>query len=54
MHVGIKKITKNCHRTCADKYSIDYYDHNIIKPNQDQFLDDDQFANPQLTEIFFY
>ena len=25
----------------------------IIRPNQDQFLDDDQFANPQLTEKVF-
>ena len=30
-----------------------YYDHNIIHPNQDQFLDEDRFANPQLTEKFF-
>ena len=27
--------------------------HNIIRPNQDQFLDEDRFANQQLTEIFF-
>ena len=32
---------------------IEYYDHNIISSNQDQFLDDDQFAKPQLTEKFF-
>ena len=24
-----------------------------MRSNQDQFLDDDQFANPQLTEKFF-
>ena len=30
-----------------------YYDHNIIRPNQDQFLDNDQFASPQSTEKFF-
>ena len=29
------------------------YDHNIIRANQDQFLDDDRFANPQITEKFF-
>ena len=34
-------------------YSIDYYDHKIICPNQDIFLNDDPFANPQLTEKFF-
>ena len=37
----------------ANNYSIEYYDHNIIRPNQDQFLDEDRFANPQLTEKFF-
>ena len=37
-----------------NEYSIDYYNHNIIRPNQDQFLDDYQFANPQLTEKFFF
>ena len=30
-----------------------HYDHHIIKPNKDIFLDDDKFANPQLTEKFF-
>ena len=29
---------------------MEHYDHNIIRSNQDQFLDGDQFANPQLTE----
>ena len=33
--------------------SIEYYDHNIIRSNQGQFLDDDNFANPQITEKFF-
>ena len=37
----------------ANDYSIEYYDHDIIRPNQDQFLDDDKFTNPQLTEKFF-
>ena len=32
---------------------IDYYDHNIIKPNKDIFLNNNPFANPQLTEKFF-
>ena len=32
---------------------MQYYDHNIIRPNQDQFLDEDRFANPQLTEKIF-
>ena len=37
----------------GNDFSIEQYDHNIIKPNQDQFLDDDKFASPQLTEKFF-
>ena len=37
----------------ANEYSIKHYKHNIIRPNQDQFLDDDKFANPPLTEKFF-
>ena len=37
----------------ANKFAIEYYDHNIIRPNQDQFSDEDRFANPQLTEKFF-
>ena len=32
---------------------MEYYDHNIIRSNQDLFLDDDQLANPQLKEKFF-
>ena len=37
----------------TNEYSIDHYDHNIIRPNEDIFLNDDQIANPQLTEKFF-
>ena len=37
----------------ANDYSIDYYDHNIIRPNEDNFLKNDPFANPQLTEKLF-
>ena len=33
--------------------SIDYYDHNIIRLNEDIFLNNDPFANPQLTEKVF-
>ena len=55
-HVGFKKLLRKFTAPRANEYSIDYYDHdhNIIRPNQDQFLDDDIFANPQLTEIFFH
>ena len=53
-HVGYKKKTKKMFTAPRDKdYSIEHYDHNIIRPNQDQLLDDDKFANPQLTEKFF-
>ena len=37
----------------ANDYSIDYYDHNITRPNEDLFLNNDPLASPQLTENFF-
>ena len=37
----------------ANEHSIDHYDHNIKRPNEDIFLNEDKFANPQLTEKFF-
>ena len=52
-YVGYEKLLKTFTALRANKYSIEYYDHNIIRSNQDQFLDDDQFANPQLTEKIF-
>ena len=52
-HVGYKKLLKMFTAPRANDYSIKHYDHNIIRPNQDQFLDDDKFANPQLNENFF-
>ena len=52
-YVGYKKLLKTFTAPRANDFSIEYYDHNIIRPNQDQFLDDDHFANPQLTEKFF-
>ena len=36
----------------ANDYSVDYYDHNIIRPNED-FLNNYPFASPQLTEKIF-
>ena len=51
-YVGYKKLLKTFTATRANDFSIEYYDHNIIRPNQDQFLDKDRFANPQITEIF--
>ena len=53
-YVGYKKLLKTITAPRANDFSIEYYDPNIIRPNQDQFLDEDRFANPQLTEIFFY
>ena len=49
-HVGYKKLLKMFTAPRANEYSIEHYDHNIIRPNQDQFLflNDDKFANPQL------
>ena len=52
-YVGFKKLLKTFTAPRANDFTIEYYDHNIIRPNQDQFLDDDRFANPQLTEKFF-
>ena len=53
-HVGYKKLLKVFTAPRANDYSIEYHDHNIIRPNKDQFLDEDKFANPQLTEKFFH
>ena len=50
-YVGNKKLLKTFTAPRANDYSIEYYDHNIIRPNQDQFLED-RFANPQLTKNF--
>ena len=52
-YVGYKKLLKTFTAPRANDFSFEYYDHNIIRSNQDQFLDDDQFANPQLTKKFF-
>ena len=52
-YVGFKKLLKTFTAPRANDFTIEYYDHNIIRPNKDQFLDDDRFANPQLTENFF-
>ena len=37
----------------ASDYSIDYYNHKIIRPNEDLFLNNDPFASPQLNEKIF-
>ena len=52
-YIGYKKSLKTFTAPRANEFSIAYYDHNIIRFNQDQFLDDDRFGNPQLTEKFF-
>ena len=52
-YVGFKKLLNTFTAPRANEFTIEYYDHNIIRPNQDQFLDDDRFASPQLTEKFF-
>ena len=52
-HVGYKKLLKIFTAPRANESSIEHYHHKIIRPNQDQFLDNDKFANPQLTEKFF-
>ena len=52
-YVGHRKLLKTFTAPRANDYSIEYYDHNIIRPNQDQYLDEDRFANPQLTKKLF-
>ena len=52
-YVGYKKLLKTFTAPRANEYTIEYYGHIIIRTNQDQFLDDDRFANPQLTEKIF-
>ena len=52
-YVGYKKSLKIHTAPRANECTLEYYDHNIIRANQDQFLDDDRFANPQITEKFF-
>ena len=52
-YVGYKKLLKTFTVPRANNFSIEYYNHSIIRPNQDQFLDEDRFANPQLAENFF-
>ena len=52
-YVGFNKLLKIFTAPRANDFSIEYYDNNIIRPNQVQFLDEDPFANPQLTEKFF-
>ena len=37
----------------TNEYSIDHYDQHIQRPNEDTFLNDDKFANPQLTQKIF-
>ena len=52
-YVGYKKLLKTFTAPRANDFAIEYYDQNIIRPYQDQFLDEDRFAKPQLTEKFF-
>ena len=52
-YIGYKKSLKTFTAPRANEFTLEYYDHNIIRTKQDQFLDDDRFANPQLLEKFF-
>ena len=52
-HVGYKKILSSLTVPKDNDYSIEYYDHDITRSNEDQFHNDDNFANLQLTEKFF-
>ena len=50
IYVGYKKLLKTFTAPRANDFAIEYYDHSIIRLNQDQFLDENRFANPQLTK----
>ena len=50
--LDVKKLLKTFTAPRANEFAIKYYDHNIIRLNQDQFLDEYRFANPQLTVNF--
>ena len=52
-YVGYNNLLKSFTAPRANEFAIEYYDHNIIRPNQDQFLDENRLANPQLTEKIF-
>ena len=52
-HIGYKQTLTIFIAPKANENSIDHCDHHIIRPNEDHFLNDDKFANPQLTEKFF-
>ena len=41
-YVGYKKLLKTFTAPRANNFSKENYDHNIIRPNQDQFLDEDR------------
>ena len=43
-YIGYKRLLKTFTAPRANEFTIEYYDHNIIRTNQDQFLDDDRFA----------
>ena len=51
-YVGYKKLLKTFTAPRTIEFAIENYDHKIIRPNQDQFLIEDRFANP-LVEKFF-
>ena len=51
-YVGYKKLLKTFTAPRANNFAIEHYDHNIIRPGQDQFLED-RSTNPQLSEKFF-
>ena len=52
-YIGYKKLLKTFTEPRANEFTLEFYDYNIIRTNQDQFLDEDRFANSQLTENFF-
>ena len=52
-HIGYKQSLTLFTAPKTNDYSIDHYNHEIIRPNEDHFLNDDKFANQELTEKLF-
>ena len=57
-YIGFKKLLKEYTAPRANDFTIEYYDHNIIRPNKDLFLDDDRFTTNgkilHLNTIYIY
>ena len=49
--IGYKKSLIKFTAPKANEYSIDHYDHRIIRPNEDIFFNNSKFTNPQNSSL---